>query len=101
LLKGGKILVGGIVNTSARDDWMLVRYTAAGQLDTNWGTGGRVITDLGGDRDELTSLIVQKDGKIVAGGYTNKLAAGTSAFALARYLPDGSLDQSFGTGGIV
>ncbi len=43
----------------------------------------------------MEALVVQPDGKIVAAGSAD------GRFALARYVPDGSLDTSFGTGGIV
>lgn len=68
--------------------------TAAGSLDSLFGTGGKVVTDLGGF-DEVHALVVQNDGKIIAAGTTG------FAFGLARYNPDGSLDQDFGDGGKV
>src|SRR5262249_24187441 len=74
----GKLVVGG---TS------LVRYNPDGTLDTSFGSGGRVMT-------EVHALVLQRDDKIVVVG-----AAG--AFALARYNSDGTLDASFGVGGTV
>ncbi|MGW6919459.1 calcium-binding protein [Kitasatospora sp. NPDC054939] len=70
---------------------------APGDLDTAFGTGGRVTTDFGGGSDEARGVVVQSDGKIVVAGY----AGATDDFALARYNPDGSLDAGFGTGGRV
>jgi uncharacterized delta-60 repeat protein len=70
----------------------------AGDLDTSFGTGGKVTTDFGGPVDGARALAVQADGKLVAAGY----ALGTALdFALARYNSDGTLDTSFGTGGKV
>jgi len=45
--------------------------------------------------DGITDIALQPDGKIVAVGVTDQDAA------LARYLPDGTLDPTFGTGGTV
>ena len=45
--------------------------------------------------DETAGAVLQSDGKIVAGGYSDR------KFALARYLSSGALDTSFGTGGLV
>ena len=44
--------------------------------------------------------IVQEDGKVLVVGERNKFLKGSRAvdFALARYLPNGTLDASFGGG---
>ena len=49
------------------NDFVLVRYNQDGTLDTSFGTGGQVITDLGGDAI-LGGILVQPDGKILAVG---------------------------------
>jgi uncharacterized delta-60 repeat protein len=69
-----------------------------GDLDITFGSGGKVITDFGGD-DVANAVALQSDGKIVAAGRT--LVGGVSSFALGRYNSDGSLDTTFGTGGKV
>lgn len=76
-------------------------YAGVGDLDPNFGNGGKVITRLGfGDR--VTSLAFQPDGKIVAAGASASRAIyDASDFALVRYQADGSLDLSFGSGGRV
>lgn len=76
------------------DDFALARYNLDGSLDTTFGTGGKVITDLGGAAG-LTSLVIQRDGKLVVAGFAN------TSFALARYQTNGVLDSTFGSGGIV
>jgi uncharacterized delta-60 repeat protein len=70
-------------------------YAAAGDLDTSFGVNGKVTTDIGGV-DQIIAMVVQPDGKLVAAG-----GIGESGFILARYLPNGSLDSTFGTGGRV
>src|SRR5262249_50446768 len=49
--------------------------------------------------DGATTLALQGDGKIVAGGWT--IVNGSTSFALARYNANGTLDTTFGTGGKV
>ena len=57
-------------------------------LDPTFGNGGKVITTgIGGIND----IAIQQDGKIVAAGGAR----------IVRYNANGSLDSSFGTGGIV
>jgi uncharacterized delta-60 repeat protein/uncharacterized repeat protein (TIGR01451 family) len=97
----GKIVVGGFSSGNGLD-FALVRYTANGSLDGTFGSGGRVLTNLGGDQDEVHALALQPDGKIVAAGKSgNQCCLGSFSFALARYTTGGSLDSTFGTAGKV
>jgi uncharacterized delta-60 repeat protein len=81
------------------EDFALARYLEDGSLDSSFGVGGIVTTDFAGAVDGATDVALQNDGKFVVVGDSD---AGTGAdFALARYNPDGSLDGSFGTGGLV
>src|SRR5262245_11323974 len=65
---------------------------AVGSLDSTFGTNGKVFTDFSGS-DAASALALQPDGKIIAAGN------GSIGFGLARYLPNGALDTTFGTGG--
>src|SRR4051812_17849753 len=65
-----------------------------GDLDPTFGNGGKVVTDLG-PLGFATGVALQLDGKVVAAGSSG------GKFALVRYLPDGSLDSGFGSGGVV
>jgi uncharacterized delta-60 repeat protein len=73
----------------------LARYNADGSLDASFGTGGRVITP---DRYSATGVALQPDGKIVVVGWS---PLNFFELVLARYNVDGSLDGTFGAGGIV
>ena len=75
----------------------LVRYTPNGILDNTFGTSGKVITQFVGDAVS-SSLVLQPDGKIIVAGYSFTPTS-LLDFALARYLTNGNLDTSFGTGG--
>jgi uncharacterized delta-60 repeat protein len=78
----------------------LIRYKANGALDKTFGNGGKVVAPLDSGGDGLTALAFQPDGKIVVAGSVihNNF---TLAFITARFNPDGSLDQTFGTNGSV
>ncbi len=98
----GKIVVVGFVIVSNGSAFALARYTASGILDATFGTAGLVTTDLIlGLRDEANAVALQADGKIVAVGVAGLGDNANSDFALVRYNADGSLDSSFGSGGIV
>jgi uncharacterized delta-60 repeat protein len=93
---GGRILVAG-ESGGIFKDLVLVRYLPDGQLDREFGEGGGVVLDLGGD-DVARALLVQPDGKILVGGSGGR---GQEDFVLLRCLPDGRLDEGFGQGGVV
>lgn len=88
-----------IIATGGQGDFLLVRYKSNGSLDPSFGDGGTVRTDLGGYADHAGAVAIQLDGRIVAAG--QRCCDSHRDFALARYNPDGSLDQSFGDGGKV
>jgi uncharacterized delta-60 repeat protein len=73
---------------------------AEGSLDTTFGTGGIVTTDIGLSSDVARSVVLQSDGKIVVAGYATD-PGGSDDFAVVRYNPDGSPDGFFGDDGIV
>jgi uncharacterized delta-60 repeat protein len=100
----GKIIAAGGSQSTASFfslDFGLVRYNDDGSLDTTFGAGGKVTTAFGPWRDRVFALVLQSDGKVVAGGDTESGEYRGSAFALARYNRDGSLDTGFGVGGKV
>lgn len=69
---------------------------AAGALDLGFDGDGKVLTNFSfQSSDSARATVVQPDGKIVVAGDSN------GKFALARYDSNGSLDASFGSGGIV
>ncbi len=115
-------LAGRIVVAGTRDnfsftstDVAVTRYTANGSLDTSFnptgvGYNGAGPIDPGTVRinyDQLdtgSAVLIQPDGKYVIGGFARPpfgQTPGNHRFALARINVDGSLDTSFGTGGLV
>lgn len=105
----GKIVAagGGIssgANVRAGWTWIVARYNADGSPDTSFGNAGKVITLIGNLADRAQGIALQDDGKIVVAGYsydTTTEIGDDYNFAVVRYNSDGSLDSSFGTGGIV
>lgn len=89
----GKLVVAG--STSSHKYFAVVRYNPDGTLDNSFGSKGRVITNFGAENTIAKALLIQPDGKLVAAGVSGY------KFAAARYNPDGTLDQTFGAGGII
>ncbi len=107
VLPDGKILAAGSIARPMVVDssFALLRYNPDGTLDQSFGNGGIVMTNVATYLDSIGSIVHQPDGKIVAAGNTAiprpPGEQRNSNIALVRYYADGSLDSSFGTGGIV
>lgn len=80
----------------------VARYMPDSSLDATFGGDGTVTTDFGDQPATAFSVGVQSNGRIIAAGYAeSEDIPGQQAFALARYMPDGSLDPTFGRDGKV
>lgn len=95
----GKIVAVGEVFNGANYDVAIARFDRDGRLDKSFGANGRVVTAWGPGSDHAAAVAIQTDGRIVvAGSAANQFWID---FALARYYPDGSLDETFGGDGVV
>lgn len=110
---GKIVVVGNILPASGPRDFALARFTRNGKLDNTFGNNGKIITNFGKGNgvgssgatsyDTATAVAIQKDGKILAAGYSN---VGNKDFfdfdfAIARYKTDGTPDKTFGSDGKV
>lgn len=92
-----KIVVAGRITIGDENAFALVRYNADGSLDNTFDTDGIVTTpDAAGT---ASSMAIQSDGKIVVAGYAHN--GSNYDIALVRYNPDGSLDNTLDSDGIV
>ena len=98
----GKVVVAGsavpVWDNTPVLDFALARLLPDGRLDPGFGSGGRVTTPFGADDARAYALLAQPDGKLVVCGVGTG-GDGRRGAAVARYLPDGSLDRSFGAAG--
>ena len=100
----GKLVVVGTSyrqNDFSDEDFVVTRYNTDGTLDNTFGSRGRVRTDFPGLAAVPSSVVIQPDGKIVVAGGAFPLFTFAGNFEVVRYNPNGSLDTSFGAGGIV
>jgi uncharacterized delta-60 repeat protein len=97
---GSETVVAGTASNGADNDFALAAYDRYGQLDSSFGIAGKVRTDLGGD-EQATDVAVDRLRRIVVVGYAGyPFTPALDEAVVARYLPDGNLDPSFGEGGI-
>lgn len=79
---------------------VVVRFTSAGALDTNFGVNGVATIPVGEGSSSFNDIEIQDDGKIIAGGnFGNTIFWGV--LLLTRFNEDGSIDATFGDEGIV
>lgn len=102
----GKIVLAGSSgpSTAFREhliDVGVARFHADGSLDTSFGNGGVVITNVFNNEDRATAVAVLPDGRILVGGFARTFGFGNHyEFLLARYLADGQRDPTFGVNGL-
>jgi uncharacterized delta-60 repeat protein len=90
-----KILVGGYTRdeTAMDNDYLFMRFTADGVLDTDFGSNGIRMFHFGAN-DQVIDMILEDDGKIVSIG-------SSFSFELLRLQENGDIDNSFGDNGKV
>ncbi|HEX5154604.1 MAG TPA: T9SS type A sorting domain-containing protein [Parafilimonas sp.] len=103
LQPNGKIILAGFSFSGITgNDFALVRYKKNGTLDSSFGVGGKVVSEIGvgASGDYIRSMVLQPDGKILVAG-TSINSGVNSYIAVARYNIDGTLDATFGDWGKV
>lgn len=98
----GKLVVAGNAMNGALAlsdiDFGVARYHSDGSLDSTFGTGGKVQTNIAGKSDLVQGLALQSDGKIVVVGRVAVDGGTNPDFGIVRYNANGSLDTTFGAG---
>ncbi len=96
---GTLLIVGQSRNSQGNDDFAFVELNSSGSNVPTFGSSGIVLPNINLSTDISFGSIAQDDGKIVQVGSSN---SGTkSDFAIARWTTSGTLDSSFGNGGVV
>src|SRR5688500_6692693 len=94
-----KLYGAGFTKPSTREHFTIARFNLDGTLDEGYGENGLLIFELGTGFSRAETMVLQPDGKLVAGGwarYNNQ-----DQYVIIRLNADGSIDNDFGTDGIV
>ncbi len=98
----GKIIIAGTSNTAAFNSsevFSVARFDSNGNVDNTFGSSGWAITSINGaglySNAEAHAVAVQPDGKIVVAGYSYD-QNNASAFGIARFNSNGTIDTTFG-----
>jgi uncharacterized delta-60 repeat protein len=99
LQSDGKVVFAGASGNAqlANNGIALVRLNTNGSPDATFGIDG--VVSFGVDGSVPVSVLIQPDGKIVVGSTAGQTDGGGPA--LSRFNSNGTLDDSFGTGGHV
>jgi uncharacterized delta-60 repeat protein len=95
LQSDGKIVLTGS-SPGVDNEIITVRYTASGQLDTTFGSGGTVMTTVPNECVEAAAIVLQSSGRMVVAANLSSSAH----MALIRYTAKGDVDTAFGKGGV-
>lgn len=98
----GKIIVAGYKRNFGIACFGAVRYNFDGSLDVDFGVDGGVFLPqfVSPYESEAVSAVVEPDGKIIF-GFNNFEDNSDSNFGFLRLNSNGTLDKSFGVGGLV
>ena len=104
---GGGWIGTGLAEEGGPRSIAVARFTGAGDLDPSFGNDppnpagdGIVRIDFPGTDDFGRGIAVDRSGRIVVAGYSRATPSAQDLWVL-RLMPDGSLDPSFGSGGVL
>lgn len=95
----GKIVVACIGSNGTDTDFAIARYTTQGDPDISMNGDGIVMTDFDGRTDIAEDIALDEFNRIIVAGSVD--SGDGFGFAVARYLSDGTLDETFGDSGLV
>lgn len=92
----GSIYVAGYGSSSG---W-IAKTNSAGTIDTSFGTSGVLRLDHTGE-DGFNAIVAQPGNKVIASGFADRTNAAAEDAWFVRVTSGGSLDTTFGTGGVL
>ncbi|HRD52650.1 MAG TPA: delta-60 repeat domain-containing protein [Flavobacteriales bacterium] len=99
----GRIVCAGTARPSITDvqSILVVRYLVDGTLDPAFGSGGYTIVEAPFDNTSYAhDVVVAPDGSILVCGFSDTDDSGDFEVLVVKLSADGTLDPSFGTGGL-
>jgi uncharacterized delta-60 repeat protein len=98
----GKLLVAGDAFFGTTSDILVLRYNPNGTLDNSFGgANGIVLMDIDNQSIWVGGMALQPDGKIIVNGLNRNPSNYVVSSSIVRYNANGTLDNTFGTTGIV
>lgn len=98
LLEDDSFVVGGNIVDNGISKMALKKYLPNGTLDVSFGNNGMVITAAGNESSSARKIALAQDNTIVV--LADRRDNGVYSQVLLRYLPNGILDDTFGSDGM-
>ena len=96
----GRTLFTGFSHSANIERFAVSRATVNGKKDATFGDEGTTLVTFDGHLSARSSaVLVQPNGRIVAAGMAFGVPTNSIEFAMARLLPSGQLDSTFGNNG--
>ncbi|HEX2617247.1 MAG TPA: delta-60 repeat domain-containing protein, partial [Flavobacteriales bacterium] len=99
VLNDGRIVAAGGTEVDGARRMFAYRMLVNGDPDPSFGTGGLFLSDVGVGGEHLTCLLLQGDGNVLLGG--DVVSATTTSACIIRLTTTGTLDNSWGDGGVM
>jgi len=94
------ILLAGYVGTEGNYSIFVAKYSPLGILDRSFGENGVVISNFSGNDSSIEfSVAIDQQDNIIVAGLDYNISDDINYYALAKYLPNGMLDETFGEEG--
>jgi uncharacterized delta-60 repeat protein len=85
LLPDGKLIAGGNSHNGSYYDFIIMRFTSNGQIDTTFGNQGKILSNTTGGSNSFYKIIMQTDGKILGVGNAFNTSTGRYYLTIVRY----------------
>lgn len=99
--EGRIVIAGSTIVDGGTQRYAAARFTAAGALDTSFGSNGCVTVDANPTfpNEYVSSLALQADGRLLLAGWTWSEDWSMASAVVVRLTADGDLDTDFAAGG--
>lgn len=93
---------GSLISAVVGNDFIdyrieLAKFTSDGDVDTTFGSNGLVMSGITASVTGQMGIAVQSDGKILISCFQG---SNNDTFLMVRFMPDGSLDPTYGSAGV-
>lgn len=92
------VVAGSVELGPSQSQWIVSKVTAAGAIDTTFGTNGHTLVTAGAGPDEAKAIVRDAMGRYLVAGSIEGMT--NLDLGVARLTANGALDPTFGTNGV-
>jgi len=91
----------GVIGGTSPSSFLVARYAPDGNLDTSFGSAGKVTGLFPSANSEATAVAIQSDTNIIVAGHAIDSTSHMHCYAVVRLASTGAVDRNFGSLGSV